>query len=183
VVGLVAALCLVLAVAGTASAKVWTDHASYAPGSTVTISGDNSDGAGYAAGENVSVAVSGPSGYAKSCSAIANLSGAWSCQVTLVSNASAIGSYSFTATGLISGTSQSGSFSDSGCPNSSALGQQKEDPNVSASYTTSGGTAKYSVTPPNESPSEGVPGLIEYCNYTEPPPTSATALYSHPNGA
>jgi hypothetical protein len=180
---LLAALCVLLGVSGAASASVRTDQASYAPGATVTISGDNSDGAGYLPGEEVSVAVTGPGGVAKSCSAVADTLGTWSCQVTLASDASAVGSYSFAATGRTSGTSQSGSFGDSGCPNSSALGNQKEDPNVRASYTAAGGTAQYSVTTPNESPVEGVPGLIEYCIYTEPQPNSAVARYSNSNGA
>jgi|GEM_PF-6225073 len=181
--GLVAAFCTLLAVAGTTSAAVWTDQASYAPGSTVTISGNNSDGAGYAPDDEVSVVVRGPGGVVKSCSAIADGLGAWSCQVTLASGANAVGSYSFTATGRKLGTSQSGSFTDSGCPNSNALGNQKEDPNVRAFYTTTGGTAQYFVTTPNEAPVKGVPGLIEYCIYTEPQPDSAIARYSNANGA
>ena len=54
------------------SGAVWTDQADYAPGSVVTISGDNSDGAGYLAGETVDVVVSGPNGYAASCTATAD---------------------------------------------------------------------------------------------------------------
>jgi hypothetical protein len=134
--GSVAGLCLVLAFPGSSAAAVRTDQSSYAPGATVTISGDNSDGAGYTSGETVDVAVSGPEEYASSCSATAALSGAWSCQVTLDSQSSAIGSYSYTATGQTSGVSQSGSFTDSGCPNSNSLESHKnEDPTVKASYT------------------------------------------------
>ena len=50
---LVLALALVLAGVNAALAAVWTDQSDYQPGSTVTIYGDNSDGAGYLAGEPV----------------------------------------------------------------------------------------------------------------------------------
>ncbi len=109
---LLVALSLVFQVSGTAFAAVWTDQADYAPGSVVTISGDNSDGAGYLAGETVHVDVSGPNGYQASCEGIADASGAWSCQVTLRSDESAFGDYSYTATGQTSGVSQSGTFTD-----------------------------------------------------------------------
>lgn len=176
---LLAAGLILVGVPGSAAAAVWTDQPSYAPGSTVTISGDNSDGAGYAPGEEVSVAVSGPSGYAVSCRATAGVAGAWSCQVILPSDASAIGTYSYTATGRTLGVSQSGSFSDSGCPSSSSLKSHKNvDSSLSASYTTSGGIATYSFKSSNESPTGGVPGLIEYCVYTSPLPDSKAALYS-----
>src|SRR3970282_337561 len=46
------------------------DKPDYAPGSVVTISGDNSDGAGYLPGETVHVDVSGPNGYTASCAAV-----------------------------------------------------------------------------------------------------------------
>jgi hypothetical protein len=92
--------------------SVWTDQADYAPGSVVTISGDNSNSAGYIAGETVHVAVSGPNGYASSCEGVADDSGAWSCQVTLNGDDSAVGSYSYTATGQSSGVSESGAFTD-----------------------------------------------------------------------
>ncbi|HYN69426.1 MAG TPA: hypothetical protein VEX41_04375, partial [Candidatus Eisenbacteria bacterium] len=95
-----------------ASAAVWTDQADYSPGSVVTISGDNSDGAGYLAGETVDVVVSGPNGYASSCSATADEAGAWSCQVTLWDTELAVGAYTYTATGQTSGVSQSGTFTD-----------------------------------------------------------------------
>ena len=61
-----------------ALAAVSTDQADYTPGSIVTISGDNSDGAGYLAGETVHVDVSGPNGYTAACDGIANDNGAWS---------------------------------------------------------------------------------------------------------
>jgi hypothetical protein len=113
------------------SAAVWTDQADYAPGSVVTISGDNSDGAGYVPAETVNVVVTGPNGYQESCSATADETGAWSCQVTLWNNSNALGDYSYTATGAESGVSQNGSFSDAwgtaialvSSPNPSTAGQ------------------------------------------------------------
>ncbi len=93
-------------------ATVSTDQPDYSPGSVVTISGDNSNGAGYLAGETVDVAVSGPNGYASSCQGTADANGAWSCQVTLSPDVSAVGSYSYTATGATSGVTETGSFTD-----------------------------------------------------------------------
>jgi len=79
----------------------------------VTISGDNSNGAGYLAGEAVHVDVSGGSGYSSSCDAVADAAGAWSCQVTLSSDAAvAGGSYTYTAKGATSGATESGTFAD-----------------------------------------------------------------------
>jgi hypothetical protein len=171
------------ALSGQAAAAVWTDQQHYSPGSTVTISGDNSDAAGYAAGETVEVLIGEPDGGSTSCSATADGSGAWSCQITLAADTSAIGGYTYTVTGQSSGVSQSGTFSDAGCPAASALGNQKQDPNVSASYTTSGGKASYSFTSPKDTPVGGIPGLIEYCVYTEPQPASETAVYANLDGA
>jgi methionine-rich copper-binding protein CopC len=91
---------------------VSTDQADYAPGSLVTISGDNSNGAGYLAGETIDVVVSGPNGYAASCSATADDSGAWSCQVTLWNTDQAVGAYSYTATGEASGVVETSTFTD-----------------------------------------------------------------------
>ena len=65
----------------------------------MTISGDNSDSAGYQAGETVHVAVSGPNGWTAACDATADSGGAWSCQVVLDSTPNAYGDYSYTATG------------------------------------------------------------------------------------
>ena len=92
-----------------ALAMTGTDLPDYAPGSTVTFSGDNSDGAGYLPSESVRVEVSGPGGFASTCEAVADENGAWSCQVTLPSDA-ADGNYSYTATGQTSGASESASF-------------------------------------------------------------------------
>src|SRR5262245_33835095 len=89
VLSLVLALSLAV-VAGIAQATVWTDKPDYSPGQVVTISGDNSDGAGYLAGETVDVNVVGPNGYTASCSGTADANGAWSCRVTLRSDSSAI---------------------------------------------------------------------------------------------
>ena len=107
--------------AAPAQAAVWTDQQDYSPGSTVTISGDNSDGAGFLPGETVHVDVTGPNGYAASCEGIAanDASAAWSCQVTLPSDDSAVGKYRYTATGQSSGVSQSGTFTDA-CPDLNA---------------------------------------------------------------
>ena len=95
------------------NAAVWTDKADYAPGSVVTISGDNSDGAGYVAGETVHVDVTGPNGWTSSCDALADDAGAWSCQITLDADPDiAVGDYAYVATGLTSGASETGTFSD-----------------------------------------------------------------------
>ena len=72
-----------LVLAASAGATVWTNQDDYAPGDTVTISGDNSNAAGYLAGEAVHVAVSGPNAWTATCDAVADAAGAWSCQVTL----------------------------------------------------------------------------------------------------
>ncbi|HSJ88380.1 MAG TPA: hypothetical protein VK909_14305, partial [Anaerolineales bacterium] len=85
------------------------DQTDYAPGAVVTISGDNSDGAGFAAGEAIHVEVSGPNGFAASCDATADDNAAWWCQVTLTADA-AEGSYSYLATSATSGVTQSGEF-------------------------------------------------------------------------
>jgi hypothetical protein len=160
----VGATALILTAGSTvAQAAVWTDQTDYSPGSVVTIHGDNSDGAGYQAGETVHVDVNGPGSIGPSCDATADDSGAWSCQITLGTGAAAVGSYIYTATGQASGVSQSGMFTDSACPDS--VGGRPTDPNVSASFTTSGNSATYTITTPNESPSGGIPGLIEYCVY------------------
>ncbi|HEX3510841.1 MAG TPA: hypothetical protein VHT27_07045 [Solirubrobacteraceae bacterium] len=175
---------LLLALPGGAGAAVSTDQSNYAPGSTVTISGDNSDGAGYFAGEQVDVLVTGPEETeTNSCEAAADASGAWSCQITLSMESNAIGSYSYTATGQESQVSQSGSFSDAGCPSSNALGNQKEDPEVTATATESlKGTDTYTLKSPNKSSVGGVPGLIEYCVYSGEAPTKAKALYTNLQG-
>jgi len=93
IVALGVVLALTLVLISPAAARVWTDQADYTPGSVVTISGDNSDGAGYLPGETVQVVVSGPNGYTASCEATVDEAGAWQCQVTLPADESAVGSY------------------------------------------------------------------------------------------
>src|SRR5436190_2315562 len=74
--------------------------------------------------------------------------------------------------------------SSSACPGSSSLeSHTNEDPALQASYTISGREATYSITTTNESPSEGIPGLIAYCVYTSPLPESTEASYSNSHGA
>ena len=98
-------------------ANVWTDQDDYAPGSVVTISGNdnslNGDQTGFIFGESVHVEVKGPNGYTASCEATANSYGAWSCQITLWSNELAVGNYIYIATGMRSGVVQTGTFADS----------------------------------------------------------------------
>ena len=111
------ALALVLALmAVSALAAAWSDQADYSPGSVVTISGDNSNGAGYLADELVHVDVVGPNGYTAACEDVADANGAWSCQVTLPADESAVGEYTYTATGQTSGVSESGTFTDDSKP-------------------------------------------------------------------
>lgn len=112
--GLALAAVLALLAVGSGRSATWTDQPDYQPGSVVTISGDNRDGAGYLPGETVQVAVSGPNGYTAACQGAADEAGAWSCQVTLWNDPLAMGEYTYTATGQISGVSQSGAFSDNG---------------------------------------------------------------------
>src|SRR5436309_8818611 len=164
--------------ATSASAAVWTDRADYSPGSTVTVSGDNSNGAGYLGGETVIVDFDGPSGKVGSCSATADDAGAWSCQFTLGTGVESIGAWTYTATGQTSGVSESGSFTDSGCKDADALGTFQTSPDVGVTTSDSGNTRAYNVTYPNKSPSGGIPGLIEYCVYPGPTaPDTVSATY------
>ncbi len=105
------ALAALVIIPFAAFAHIATDRADYSPGSVVTISGDNSDGAGYLDGETVHVVVSGPNGYNATCDAT-TAAGTWSCQVALAGDESAVGDYSYTASGVTSGVSQSGTFTD-----------------------------------------------------------------------
>jgi hypothetical protein len=102
---------VILAGISIANAVVWTDQLDYVPGSTVTISGDNSNDAGYIAEEIVHIDVTGPNGYTSSCSSQVDSSGAWSCQVVLSPDDSAIGDYIYTVVGQ--NVTESGTFSDS----------------------------------------------------------------------
>ena len=106
------AVILSLMINSVALAYVSTDQPDYSPGSVVTISGDNSDGVGFQAGEGIHVDVTGPNGYISACDTTADENGAWSCQVNLWDDASAVGSYSYIATGLASNVSQNGVFTD-----------------------------------------------------------------------
>jgi len=60
------------------------------------------------------VDVSGPNGWTATCDAVADATGAWSCQVTLSDGEDAAGVYTYTATGLVSGVNESGTFTDGG---------------------------------------------------------------------
>lgn len=95
-----------------AGATVWTDQDDYEPGSVVLISGDNSNGVGYLAGETVRVEVSGPNGWTATCEGLADDAGAWSCQVTLSEGEDAAGTYTYIATGLTSTVTETGTFTD-----------------------------------------------------------------------
>jgi hypothetical protein len=111
---LAVAMCGILPV-GFANATVWTDQADYSPGSVVTISGDNSDGAGFIAGETVDISVTSPYG-SESGSTTVGEDGSFSWQFTLPNDGSAVGNYSYTATGLTSGVVQSEVFTDGPAP-------------------------------------------------------------------
>jgi hypothetical protein len=106
-----------LLVAAVAFGAVTTSQSDYSPGSVVTISGDNSNGAGYVPGNSVDVAVSNTdTGWSDSCSATVADDGTWSCTVTLSSDPTeAVGSYSYTATSTDAdgnAISESGAFTD-----------------------------------------------------------------------
>lgn len=105
---------VILAGISITNASVWTDQLDYVPGSIVTISGDNSNGAGYVAEELVYVDVTGPNGYTSSCSSQVDSSGAWLCQVVLSSDDSAVGDYTYTAVGQ--NVTERGTFTDAPKP-------------------------------------------------------------------
>ena len=99
-------LAMLLQLSGTALAHVWTDPVDYPPGSIVTIRGDNSDPDNehnWLPMETVHVDVAGPNGYTAVCEGVADDLGAWTCDVTLWDGPQAIGTYTYTATGLASG--------------------------------------------------------------------------------
>jgi hypothetical protein len=143
-VGTLVAALMVSAVAGAA---VWTDQEDYAPGSVVTISGDNSNGAGYLPGETVVVNVSGPNGYAASCEAVADENGAWSCQVTLWDSDLAVGEYTYTATGQTSGVTETGTFTDA-IQTQTTVTSSLNPSNVGDSVTFTATVKSASGTPP-----------------------------------
>ena len=86
---LLAILLLLVVGVPAAQAAVWTDQLDYAPGSVVTISGDNVGLVEpWAIGAEVTVEVAGPLGYEYGpLSAIVGLDGSWSCQFTLSDDA------------------------------------------------------------------------------------------------
>jgi hypothetical protein len=77
-----------------------------------------------------------------------------------------------------------------GCPDLKAIGNFVVDNNVSADFVisttvTANDTADYFLSSIDESPTGGIPGLIEYCIYpSQPPgnPASATPVYSDAHG-
>ena len=92
--------------------SAYTDAEDYTPGSVVTFSGDNAEGAGYLPGETVVVTVKGPNGFTASCEALVGKYGEWSCSITLWDDATAIGEYSYDVSGLESGAFFTGKFTD-----------------------------------------------------------------------
>lgn len=106
------ALILGLLLATPALGAVRTDAPDYVPGSTVVISGDNSNDAGYLPGETVDVQVTGPNDYVAVTQATVAEDGSWFGAVTLWADESAQGDYTFTATGQTSAVSESGTFHD-----------------------------------------------------------------------
>ncbi len=112
------AVMLTMIISTVASAEVWTDQEDYAPGSVVTLGGNNDENGapGYVEGNSVDVAVSGPNGWTAACSGTVAADGAWSCTITLDSDpAIAVGDYSYTATSTdVNGNpiSESGTFTD-----------------------------------------------------------------------
>lgn len=92
--------------------STWTNEHDYAPGSVVTLSGDNSLGATFIPGDTISVVVNGPNGYMAQCEALVDVVGTWSCQVSLWNSQLAVGDYSYTATSLLTGAVQVGVFTD-----------------------------------------------------------------------
>jgi alpha-tubulin suppressor-like RCC1 family protein len=115
---LVCAVTVILGQPAVASAEVWTDEQDYAPGSVVTISGNNDDGGapGYVQGASVDVDVRGPDDWHAGCSATVDAGGAWSCTITLDEDpAIAVGDYTYTASSTDGGgnaISEQGAFSD-----------------------------------------------------------------------
>jgi hypothetical protein len=91
---------------------VYTDADDYTPGSVVTFKGDNANNSGYIPGETVHVEVTGPNGFSASCDAVVDKLGAWTCQITLNMDGSAVGDYSYTTTSSQSNVVDSGNFTD-----------------------------------------------------------------------
>jgi hypothetical protein len=145
------AMILLLLINSLALAYVSSDQEDYSPGSVVTLFGDNRDDVGFFAGETILVQVFGPNGYSAECFAISDDAGAWSCQVTLWDSYLAIGEYTYIATGLSSGISQSGVFTD-GNADISGLVTDNDDFPISGALVscTSGCTGEKSTLTNND---------------------------------
>jgi hypothetical protein len=102
-------LTALLVFGGGSALAAGTSLGDFAPGSVVTVSGNNAGAAGWTAGETVHVAATAPDGSIVSGDATADDAGAWSCGLSLAGDA-VTGDYSYTAAGLTSGVSQSGTF-------------------------------------------------------------------------
>jgi hypothetical protein len=112
---LIFAVTLSLMLSSLVRAYVGTDQSDYQPGSVVTITGDNRDGAGFLPGESIRVEVWGPNGFqvtSEPSNPTADANGAWSWQFRLWDSEDAGGEYTYTASGLTSQVSQSGTFTD-----------------------------------------------------------------------
>jgi hypothetical protein len=185
--GLVMALLMALGLARIGLAYVTTDQQDYAPGSVVTISGDNSDNAGYQAGETVHVDVTGPNYYTSACDATVGDNGAWSCQVTLASDLSAVGEYTYTATGQYSHVSQTGSFTDDPPQALVTVTASPEDAiggtftiqrvQTSGKIQVSGGTTTqtFAVQPSSSFSISNIESPFNGCNYSGPATVTGTA--------
>ncbi|MGE5376114.1 MAG: Ig-like domain-containing protein [Bacteroidota bacterium] len=168
-----------------ALAYTGTDQPDYQPGSTVTISGDNSDGAGYTAGETVVVEVSGPNDFAASCEATADDSAAWSCPVKLPADA-ADGSYTYVAAGQISGVSENGGFTvtvpampteeptlePTQAPTVAPTSQPTEEPTQAATVAPTTQPTEEPTLAPTEAPTQAPPSELTQ----EAAPTASAVL-------
>ncbi|MFC1593166.1 MBG domain-containing protein [Candidatus Omnitrophota bacterium] len=166
-------LVLTLAIAAPASAAVWTDQEDYAPGSVVTISGDNSDGAGYLAGEEVVVEVSGPNSYEASFTAVVEEDGSWSGTVTLPDDESAVGDYEYTATGLTSGVTQSSMFTDAINPDTVSVGGQTGTLTAGVA-----GSATYGITSTWGGGGSSNTAVLSVISWSPSTPTGVTPSFS-----
>ena len=156
-------------------ANLWTDQEDYAPGSTVTISGNdnslNGQNIGFTFGETVLVQVHGPNGYTATCQATANSLGGWSCQISLWPNDSAIGDYTYTAVGLTSAVSVTGNFTDAK-PNKVTVSAQSPNPVVA------GNSATYTITVTFNGDNNPCTSPL---SITSALPTGATASFNPPS--
>lgn len=161
-----------------ASPTITSDQPDYQPGATVTLTG-----AGWASGEavhiNVDDSVNNTWSLDSDPDPVADSNGGFTYQFSLPSTV--IANYAVTATGTNSDTATT-TFTDAPCPKGGTA-NRLTDNNVGASYTTSGNTATYTFSSfTNESPSGGIPGLIDYCVYTSPLPDSNTTVAVGANG-